>query len=249
MINCLATRRELLADPATHNVDVSQHLASCPHCMAFGAKVSAEEVLLRGAIDVRVPEQLQERILLQTQLQRRTHGWLSSFGQRIANFSFPARAGISAVLSVAAAVMIGMWYPASTNIHSFNWGEVALAHVIAEPAAVASMATVPRAALSDALAGYNLALAGDIGAIRYVEHCAVPGGRGMHIVVDTRELGKVTLILPPAGMATGAGTAAGEGYVAQMMQIAGVSVGVVMKERQKLVAATALLNSTIVVKS
>ena len=74
----------------------------------------------------------------------------------------------------------------------------------------------------------------------------MPGGRGTHIVIETRELGKVTLLLPPSGMRVAGGEARGEGFSAQIVNIVGVSFGIVTDKPENLPALAALLNRQVV---
>lgn len=244
MTNCLTARAVLLANPAAHDPDLWAHLALCPGCRGFATSISHDEALLRGAIDVPVPAQLQERILLQTQLQRGCP--FSAIGLRIwtAVKNAPYRAGAGAVVAAVMAIVIWMSQPADAARP--NWGEVSLAHAIGEPSAVQSTQSLPPAALSAALASYGLVLKGDLGDIRFVEHCPVPGGRGIHAVIDTRQFGKVTLIFPPFSRKHGGfGAASGEGLSAQVFNIGGVSVGLVTNDAGNLSALAGLLTEHI----
>lgn len=242
MMDCITTRRTLLADP-TGTAEVAEHLGSCPGCQAFAKNLNREAALLRHAMEVPVPDQLQERILLQTALQRRPNSFITRLREFIASLSLPTQAGIAMAFSFVLAV--GIWnYQPAYDPH-LNWSEVVLAHVIGEPDAMAASGAIPRDALVEAFDRYGLAPTADIGTARFVERCVVPGGRGMHIVIDTHRLGRVSLILPPTGLNAVESSARRDGYAATMVSIAGVSIGVVTDEPEKLPALTALLRNVL----
>lgn len=246
MMNCLSARSALLADPAARDAALVAHLASCPSCRSFASTISHDDAFLRRAIDVPVPGQLQERILLQAQLQHK----LSCPIERLRTWAAAIPAAYRACLAVAAPVLVALtvWINHTPPDDGLNWAQVALAHAIAEPRAASSTSLVPPAELAEALAKYGLALAGDVGQIRYLAPCPVPGGRGTHIVIETRELGRVTLLLPAVGQRTAAGTASGEGLGAEMIDVVGVGVGVVTAEPHRLRALSILLSEHLVAR-
>ena len=244
MMNCLTTRSTLLADPTVRHADLSAHLTLCPACRAFAAAIAQGECLLRDAIDVPVPEHLQERILLQTQLKRRQSSWLSRLRDWVNRISVVHRSAI--VVAFSAVLAVTIWSAQPSLQRGMNWGEVALAHVIGEPSALASKGALPHVALRDALAPYGLALNGELGITRFLEYCAVPGGRAIHVVIDTRELGKVTLLIPPSGMPVSGGEARGEGFSARIVAVGGVSLGIVTDRPDQLPALAALISRQIV---
>lgn len=242
MMNCLTARRALLAEPGASDPDLSRHLRECPHCCALARTLAEDEAALRAAIDIPVPDHLQDRILLQTALRRRTSGfdWLTRHSAWLSG----ARGGALA-LACSLALAVGIWQLQPAHDPHLNWSEVVLAHVIGEPDAVGATASLPGARLSAALGRHGLALGARLGTIRFIEHCPVPGGRGTHIVIDTERLGKVSLILPPPGVRVAASAARGDGYAAATVDIAGVSVGIVTSEPDKLKALSALLAQAI----
>ncbi len=244
MMNCLNVRRILLADPEAHAAALPEHLAGCPSCRAFAAGLAAHEAALRLAINVPVPEHLQERILLQTQLRARRRDWAGAWRNWLQVLSFPRRAVFAAGCSMA--LLLAVWTGQPADQRSIDWSDVALAHVIGEGSGQARAGTVPRQELVAALAAYGLALNGELGAIRMVDHCPMPGGRGVHVVIDTPDLGTLTLILPPLGVRTVGGMARSEGHAAQVVRIAKSSIGVVTERPEKLQALAARLQQRVV---
>jgi hypothetical protein len=244
MMNCLAARAALLADPHAQDAALSAHLSECAPCRNAAAAAAREDALLRSALHVPVPEQLAERILLQAELRPGGSLSLNGLWRRLAALVQGAPGALAVALSLL--VAIGIWVAQPAHDDSLNWGEVALAHVIGEPAAVNSTATLPPSALAAALAAHGLALTGELGIIRLVAPCPVPGGRGSHIVIETRQFGRVTLILPPVGKRAAPGEARGEGLVARMVDIGGVGFGVVTTDAGRLPALANLLATRIV---
>lgn len=243
MMNCLAARSALRADPSAQDPALSKHLADCPACRTAAAAAARDDALLRSALNVQVPEQLADRILLQTELRRARSRPLNRLRRRIAELV----QGSPGVLAVALSLLIavGIWVAQPARQDKLNWGEVALAHVIGEPSAVHSTDTLPPSVLAKALAAHGLTLMGDLGVIRVVSPCPVRGGRGSHIVIETREFGTVTLILPPVGKRAAPGEARGEGLFARMVEIGGVGFGVVTNDADRLPALANLLATRI----
>ena len=67
-----------------------------------------------------------------------------------------------------------------------------------------------------------------LGRVRYLDHCEMPGGKGLHVVLESPELGVVTLILPPSG-ASGAGReeVSRAGFAARMVAVGASAIGIV----------------------
>jgi hypothetical protein len=220
-MNCLHTRRTLLANPHADSPALSTHLAQCDACRQFAQRLACDEMLLRAAMSVAPPEQLAERILLRTKLRSRQPGWFRWIG----DWSQPRRAGYAAAAS--AVLALGLWWTVPSPENPAQWSEVMLAHVIGEPAALAKNTPIASQVLNEALGDYGLALKAGMGTLRFFDHCALPGGRGIHAVIETPDLGKVTLILPPRGTRAAPGATVREGFAAQIVHIGQASVGLV----------------------
>lgn len=239
MINCLTARAALLADPSTHDAALAGHLRNCPACRSAAAAAARDDALLRRALNVPVPEQLAERILLQAELKRGRTNIFQQLWQRAVDRLrvYPGAMAFGLSLLIAA----GIWVAQPARHDTLNWGEVALAHVIGEPEALVSTKALSPAVLAQALAAHGLVLTGDVGIIRVVAPCPVPGGRGTHIVLEMQEFGTVTLILPPVGQQTAPGEAHGEGLSARMVDIRGVGFGIVTNDASRLSALANVL--------
>jgi hypothetical protein len=70
-MNCLESRRRLLAGPRDRAGDLNQHLGSCEACKRFAEELAKLDREVAEAASVRTPEALTERILLARRGTRR----------------------------------------------------------------------------------------------------------------------------------------------------------------------------------
>lgn len=63
-MNCLESRRRLLAEPGRHTSDLDRHLGSCEACSRFARELADLDHDIAAAAGVRTPDALVERILL-----------------------------------------------------------------------------------------------------------------------------------------------------------------------------------------
>lgn len=250
-MNCLNTRRVLQATPQENSSEIAQHLAECEACRQFAARLQREEQSLTSAIAVPVPEQLAERILLRTQMQSRP----PTLWQRLRAY---VHSGTSllvirpwSVAAVASSVFaIALSWKLLTPDANLNWNEVLLAHAASEnnvevTANLASSAG--EVELQHALKEYGLQTVAGLGKVRSLARCLLPGGRGVHVVIDTPDLGQLTLILPPKGIQTQSSLASLENYTGQVIQINQASVGVMSQHRNTIAALIARVQQRVVV--
>jgi hypothetical protein len=242
-MNCLDTRRILMIDPEKSNGDVQNHLAECESCRAFAARLARDEQLLLSSIAIPVPEQLAERILLRTQMQTRTPTLWRRI-KAVVELFFPN----PAFYAMAASVMlsIGLVVTQTSLEHNANWSEVILAHVLGEAEPLTQATDVAEREFNVALKSYGLTAKSNLGKIRYIGRCSLPGGRGVHAVIDTPDLGQVAFILPPIGVQTTLGRAQREGYASQMTRINQTSIGIVTQYPEKLDALSNRLHQQII---
>ena len=242
-MNCLLTRRTLLADPHAGAPALSAHLAQCDACRQFAQRLAGDETLLHAAISVPPPEQLAERILLRTKLRSRRPDWFRWIG----DWSQPRRAGYA--VAASAVLALGLWWAAPAPHNPAQWSEVVLAHVIGEPGALTTSAPIATQVLNDALKDYGLALNAGMGTLRYLEHCPLPGGRGIHAVIETPDLGKVTLVLPPRGTSAAPGATVREGFAAQIVHIGQASVALVVDRPENIAVLMHRLRGQLVTRT
>jgi hypothetical protein len=245
-MHCLDCRRSLLAEPYASSPQLAAHLGECALCRAFAASLLRDEETLRAALAVPLPEQLHEKILLRTALRRRRDGWFERLRGMLAGLT-PHQEGLAAIAG-AAVLVAGVWFAGPRPIQSVDWSRVALEHTVAEIGALASTKRIPQARLEQELARYGMALDGELGVVRFLEHCPLPGGKGVHVVIETPDLGQVTLILPPPGTDSDEGTASAQGFSARMVSTRGATVAVVTRDSARLPALAARMQQRLVAR-
>lgn len=214
-MTCLDVRRALLATPISEEPSLLAHLQDCTACRAFAADLKRQEAQLREALAVPVPAHLAERVLLATRLRR------------------PRWYGLAWAASLLLAVMIG-FSSYQFRPTSVAWCDVVLAHVLNERNTLEKDDEIPAQRLGHALAEFGLSAKGDLGQIRFLDRCALPGGRGLHVVIDTHELGQVTLILLPPGAHAAGEQMARDGFATKLVTIGDAVVGVVTQHPDQL---------------
>lgn len=245
MNDCLSTRRALFAAPQQILPETARHLSECATCRGFAARLEQNEYALQLALAIPVPDQLAESILLRTQMHGRTKrksNWLKNFLTRFRPFS-PQLLG-----SLSLVILLFFLSPLFRVEHGANWNEVILAHAINEEAGLEKSDDLSTSKLEKALDDYHLGISKKIGKLRYIGHCALPGGRGLHALIDTPEFGSVSLILPPAGTSASTDISEREGYFSQIVRINNTSVGFVSRDRTQLETLKRRIQETIVAK-
>lgn len=217
-MNCLDVRRCLLQNPAAGDKAMQRHLQDCVHCQVFASELHRQEALLQSALDVPVPSRLSERVILNSRLKR----------SRLQRY-IPAAAVLLMIMAGIGRYMLPPHFTPAA------WSEVVLAHVLNERETLERDGNVPVDQLRAALAGFGLALNNELGHIRYLDRCEMPGGKGLHVVIDTHELGLVTLILPPKGILVDGGQSKREGFVSALIQVGDTAVGIVTKHPEHMV--------------
>lgn len=242
-MDCLNIRRTLLAVPNAQTAEIQQHLASCPDCKAFAVALSGQESDLLAALEIPVPEQLLDRILLNVALEEKNQWRLRLKGYLEQVFSKPALWRYGAIVSAIFALVI--WSQKLDYEKNLNWGEVILAHTLGEDIGheMGLKASISPQTLQRALAEYGFSTTGDLGTVRYLDHCALPGGRGLHIVLQVPQIGEVSLIVPPQGQNIKEVTVEREGLAAQILQIHSKNLGIVTSSPDSLREIKAFLHA------
>jgi len=221
-MNCLEFRQRLLANPAAVNPALLEHRESCEKCSSFALQLQQQEAELEQAMAVPVPPRLAERVLLANNL-RKTRWW---------------------PYATAAAIILAITFVGSTfwqrDFHgNASWSEIALAHVLNERSTLHSNASLESSQLISNLAHFGLTLRHDLGRILFLEECDMPGGKGLHVVINSPEAGLVTLIIPPKGTVVEYGSSARDGFAATMTHVGSVAVGIVSDQPANLETITA----------
>ena len=189
-MNCFQFRRLLLAEPRQITPEQKAHLAECGSCAQLVRGVEQLEERLAKAALVPVPEGLAERVLLRHKIRS------------------PNRWGTLALAaSLLVAVGVAFYFNevprqgdeiVSAERLTTNHPAVAAIFYVRdhEPQLLRENRSGDPAVMHAALSKLGLSLPANIGSVRYLGKCPVPGGTGEHIVLQT-PFGHVTLILVP----------------------------------------------------
>lgn len=214
-MNCLDVRRLLWTNPVADDVAVKQHLTDCPGCAQFATELERQDAVLQEALNIPVPPHLAERILLSTRPHR------------------TRRSGYAIAASVLLAVALGM----SSQFGVFrsaspDWSEVVLAHVLNERNTLESKERIPLEKLNSELQRFGLIVQGNPGTVRYLDRCDMPGGKGLHVVLETPQRGVLTLIIPPGNAQNDTVISSRDGFSSRLVPVHGRVVGLVIPESQ-----------------
>ncbi|TVZ40836.1 uncharacterized protein DUF3379 [Alteromonadaceae bacterium 2753L.S.0a.02] len=209
-MNCLEFRQRLITNPGDQDATLTEHREHCVKCAKFSKELQQHEAKLRQALNVTVPPRLAERILLANDLRK------------------PRWKPYAAAAAITLAITLGgtaVWR--SEPRISATWSEIALAHVLNERDTLQSNAQVSNGELGAALAQFGLTLKAGLGRVLFLEKCDMPGGKGLHIVFDSPQAGRVTLIIPPKGSTVDTGSSTRDGFASAMTKIGSIAVGIV----------------------
>jgi hypothetical protein len=217
-MNCLDYRRRLGSEPR-EDAPMREHRSACPRCAEHFQRSQAFEQSLREALQVTVPEDLAEAILLRQTTARRRRmpglpGWLA----------------LAASTVIAVGLAFALWprgVPESDDLVA----RLAMDHYLHEPYAFDPRPPVPAPLLrsSGARAGIDLARAPE--AVSYAAVCPMGPYRSLHLVV-WRDEAPVTLFVVP-GMETPARHFERDGIHSRAMPLTGGTL-LVMAERADL---------------
>jgi hypothetical protein len=189
-MNCLDFRRELNIHPHADAADFVAHARACPRCAQAQADAIAFESSLGRALEIAVPAQLADAILLAqaTAQSRQRRGW--------------RRTGGWLALAAAAVLAVGVGWPWRPQ----PLGTLAVVHMLGQEApALALTQPVGAEAVRKAFAERGVVLAADVPAdISYVQCCPVGEFKSVHMVMP-RASGPVTvmyLVDDPGGART-----------------------------------------------
>jgi len=177
-MNCLDFRRLQQADPHHLPSEAKMHLDTCAACQTFATRMGQVDAALRETLDsVPIPDGLSDRILLREEfaVNRKWRRWSIAAGL---------------ILALSAALALPMLRGDA------SLARAALAHVEEEPDTLRARQQVATQSIADALATVGARLTGNIGEVTYLGSCALPGGEGKHLVVNS-PYGRYSLILMP----------------------------------------------------
>lgn len=181
-MNCLDVRRELATTPSALCAGAREHLEQCPRCAALAGAARREEARLRQAMEVPVPEGLEERVVLRQRLHRRR--------QRRTATRWALAASV--VLALAAA-----WQLRPEPLEQRVVASVAdYVSARAAPLGATVDQTMEPAALAAMTRPFGLHLDESLGAVREARPCVIRDRQGLYLVVDGEKGPVVVLVLP-----------------------------------------------------
>lgn len=187
-MNCLGSRRSLLAAPRARTPEQATHLAECGDCARFASRLDELDGQIADAALIPVPDALAERVL-----RARTRPPL--------RWHYAAAAAVLLASAVAIAWPT-LWDTASfpsplTAVGPTHPGVTAIAVVVEqEPAYLDEAHGVDFAAMEEALKRLGLTLKKDGVRVDYAGKCYMADAECQHLVLDTPD-GHVSVILTP----------------------------------------------------
>jgi len=176
-MNCVEFRRQLAIDPQATAADFVQHRAECPRCAEAHARALAFENDFARALNIAVPAQLADAILLaQTTAERR----------RRTNLRRASIFAVAAILVLAVGV-VGM------RVEAKPLSVQAVEHLYSEEEVLALTKPVGEAEVVQTFAKRGIALKQVPDGISFVAPCPVGKHRSVHLVMPTAG-GPVTVI-------------------------------------------------------
>ena len=178
-MNCLEFRRQLNSDPHNTDADFLRHRQDCPRCARAHEHAQAFETALRRTLNVPVPLQLADSILLaQATAQHR---------QRVRY----RRNGVVLALAAMLVLAIGIGWRVT---RAPPLGEAAIAHMLGAEAPMLALTTpVTPASVRRAFAERGIRLAQVPADISFVQCCPVGKFKSVHMVMP-RSDGPVTVM-------------------------------------------------------
>ena len=186
-MNCLDSRRSLLAAPRERSAQHDAHLAECDDCARLAARLSGLDARIAEAAMVPVPDALAHRVLLARRRRPLRH------------YAAAAAIVIASALAVAGprlwdaaalgnpAEAVGPSHPAVS----------AIALVLEQlPAYLDEAHGGDPAVMADALKRLGLSLKKEGVTVEYAGRCYMPGVECEHLVLNTPD-GQVSVILVP----------------------------------------------------
>lgn len=199
-MNCLEFRREKLSDPNSRNEELSAHGAECASCRTFESSLHGLDDGIRDALDVKVPEGLAARVLLNQSLQPR---------RRLTTVR-PRWIGVAAAVVLSAVISLALF----TGPPQPDLNRRLIAHVQHEhPAPDALM--LSQAHLQQVLYSVGAESEALPGRVLYATSCIIEGQLVAHLIVRHGDAEYVLILVPgePASHESTLQTASWKGLV------------------------------------
>jgi hypothetical protein len=180
--NCINVQRALLSDPQHTKTALQQHLQACHRCRQFMHEITSFDADIHAGLNIKVPEQLADKILLaksiqeNRQLNKASH-WLKG-----------AVAGVTLLVG-----SIGSYLYLSTPLLI---EEIALTHVRNELHHLDDRKNIQLAQLNNILRPLHMKLEQSSHIINYAGSCKIRNSEGVHVVLQGKH-SPVTLLFMP----------------------------------------------------
>ncbi len=171
-MNCLEFRRRLGSEPASTLDSFVAHRAECPGCAAAQARADEFEARIRCAVNVLVPVNLADRILLAqtTELRQGTRNRRRRYSALI----------LAAAASIVVAVVALNWPARGMPILAAMVDEHLHEHVVS---AAEAKTEVPRQSVIDVFAQRGVKLASVPAGVNFVHKCPAGPYKSVHMVM------------------------------------------------------------------
>jgi hypothetical protein len=223
-------KRRLGAEPASHDPELLRARESSPEFAQEAEAAAAFEQKLSRALDLPVPEGLQEELNAIASAPVRPQRWK------------PLAIAASVLLAVGAA---GLGYKMNRSWDSVD--EYLQAHYEYDGARLVALAAGQSADnVESILSEFDFeASAGISDMIGYIKYCPTPDGEGIHMVLNTRQ-GPVTVILMPETTVSDSESTRVHGLYAHLVSLSRGSAAIIGADNEMVSELGPMLRSSIV---
>ena len=186
-MNCLDSRRSLLAAPRERSAEHAAHIAACDDCARLARRLTDLDARIGDAAMVPVPDALAHRVLL---ARRR---------RPLRQYAAAAAIVLASAVAVSAPQLWDAFTPTTPAeaVGPTHPAVSAIALVLEQlPAYLDEAHSDDPAAMTDALKRLGLSMKHDGAAVEYAGKCYLPSGECEHLVLNTPD-GQVSVILVP----------------------------------------------------
>ncbi|WP_405601420.1 MULTISPECIES: DUF3379 family protein [unclassified Pseudoalteromonas] len=194
----LEFRRRTIAQPNDIDKELMEFADNNPERQSFINDMKEFDQYIQDALDIPVPENLADRILLNTSLKEKALQDEQAAGDNVVDarsrFKFDR---VHLALAASFFVAIGAFFMSTEQNIAHEAGEHALAHVYYEINALDKKEPISLQSVNDKLA----VLGGHIeelpGAITYAMFCDFKGEKGLHLIFES-DFGPMTVFIVPS---------------------------------------------------
>ncbi|MBB1387269.1 DUF3379 family protein [Pseudoalteromonas sp. SG45-5] len=194
----LEFRRRTIAQPNDIDKELMEFADNNPERQSFINDMKEFDQYIQDALDIPVPENLADRILLNTSLKEKALQDEQAAGDNVVDarsrFKFDR---VHLALAASFFVAIGAFFMSTEQNIAHEAGEHALAHVYYEINALDKKKPISLQSVNDKLA----VLGGHIeelpGAITYAMFCDFKGEKGLHLIFES-DFGPMTVFIVPS---------------------------------------------------